>query len=168
MKLRWNSRRLLINTRPPILEYFAIFLIETIYKIKPQILIPTCQRIRVFFLPITHITQTHQLSVHHLRRTLSSSCNKSSNSMKCGYATVFISIIICVGLAVFNLTVQELTFLENLLQFEGPGAADACAEAHRRLMDADLFFWTICGREKTMTKPRLCHCRPSPDVPSEG
>ena len=65
--------------------------------------------------------------------------------MKCGYATVFISIIICVGLAVFNLTVQELTFLENLLQFEGPGAADACAEAHRRLMDADLFFWTICG-----------------------
>jgi hypothetical protein len=116
VKLRWNSRRLLINTRPPILEYFAIFLNETIYKIKPQILIPTCQRIRVFFLPITHITQTHQLSVHHLRRTLSSSCNKSSNSMKCGYATVFISIIICVGLAVFNLTVQELTFLENLLQ----------------------------------------------------
>ena len=102
VKLRWNCRRLFINTRPPILEYFAIFLIETIYKTKPQILIPTSHRIRVFFLPITHITQTHQLSVHHLRRTLSSSRNKSSNSMKYGDPTVFISIIICVGLAVFN------------------------------------------------------------------
>mmetsp|Transcript_27212 Transcript_27212/g.57215 ORF Transcript_27212/g.57215 Transcript_27212/m.57215 type:complete len:1488 (+) Transcript_27212:97-4560(+) len=43
------------------------------------------------------------------------------------------------------LTRPERNFLESLLLSDAPGAADACAEAHRRLMDADLFFWTICG-----------------------
>ncbi|KAL7472298.1 hypothetical protein ACHAXS_012638 [Conticribra weissflogii] len=43
------------------------------------------------------------------------------------------------------LTRPERNFLESLLQSDAPGAAEACAEAHRRLMDADLFFWTICG-----------------------
>ncbi|KAL9188442.1 hypothetical protein ACHAXT_006820 [Thalassiosira profunda] len=42
------------------------------------------------------------------------------------------------------LTKPERTFLEMLLESDGPGAAEACMAAHKRLMDGNLF-WAVCG-----------------------
>jgi len=43
------------------------------------------------------------------------------------------------------LTRPERNFLELLLEDRGPGAGEACVAAHKRLMDGNLFFWTMCG-----------------------
>jgi hypothetical protein len=43
------------------------------------------------------------------------------------------------------LTRPERQFLESLLESNEVGVAEACVEAHRRLTDANLFFWAVCG-----------------------
>jgi hypothetical protein len=43
------------------------------------------------------------------------------------------------------LTGTERNFLESLLEFNGPGASEACMAAHSILMDGDLFFGTMCA-----------------------
>lgn len=45
-----------------------------------------------------------------------------------------------------GLTQPERSFLESLLVLNGPDAADACARAHQRLMDTDLFWgFAVCA-----------------------
>lgn len=43
------------------------------------------------------------------------------------------------------LTGTERNFLESLLEFNGPGASEACMAAHSILMDGNLFFGTMCA-----------------------
>lgn len=45
-----------------------------------------------------------------------------------------------------SLTRPERSFLESLLELTGPGAAEACAAAHQRLLDTDLFWgFQVCA-----------------------
>lgn len=45
-----------------------------------------------------------------------------------------------------SLTKPERSFLESLLELTGPGAAEACAKAHQRLLDTDLFWgFAVCA-----------------------
>ena len=43
-----------------------------------------------------------------------------------------------------SLTKPEHSFLQSLLELDGPSAAEACAKAHQRLLDTDLF-WAVCA-----------------------